>query len=143
MPVPTVTNSTFTDTTASATPNLPTQTLGQQDFLNLLIKQMTNQNPLEPMKDLDFIGQMAQFSSLEQAKSMQGDLSTLQANSLLGRTVEMQNALDPGITESGVAVGVQIKAGVPYVLLDNGQQYALSQVLSITPTPVSTQPTKQ
>ena len=37
-----------------------------EGFLKLLASQMTSQNPLEPMKDTEFIGQMAQFSQLEQ-----------------------------------------------------------------------------
>lgn len=74
----------------------PTQSLGKDDFLKLLITQLQNQDPTAPMEDREFIAQMAQFSSLEQMTNMSGEFSRLarmissgQAVNLLGRTVEV------------------------------------------------------
>jgi flagellar basal-body rod modification protein FlgD len=44
----------------------PNNVLDKNDFLEILITQLQNQDPTEPMKDKEFIAQMAQFSSLEQ-----------------------------------------------------------------------------
>jgi len=44
--------------------------LGKDDFLQLLVTQMTNQDPLEPMSDTEYIAQLAQFSSLEQLQNL-------------------------------------------------------------------------
>ena len=115
-----------TDTDA----RIPQRTLGQDDFLKLLVAQMTQQDPLNPKADIDFIAQMAQFSSLEQARSMQNGLATLQANSLLGRTVTINQN---GSTVVGVVSAVHIEEGTPHIVV-GGQSYELKQVLNIEQT---------
>ncbi len=54
------------------------QSMGRDQFMHILLAQLTNQNPLEPLKDQDFIAQMAQFSSLEELKSMDQRLSNFE-----------------------------------------------------------------
>ena len=44
--------------------------IGKDTFLQLLVTQIKNQNPLEPMDDKEFLSQMAQFSSLEQMQNL-------------------------------------------------------------------------
>lgn len=70
--------------------------LGKDEFLKILITQLTNQDPTEPMEDRDFIAQMAQFSTLEQMTNLSGEFQRLagllqsgQAVSLLGKTVDI------------------------------------------------------
>lgn len=46
------------------------QNMGRDQFLNILMTQLSNQNPLNPLEDKDFIAQMAQFSSVESMSSM-------------------------------------------------------------------------
>lgn len=72
------------------------QSLDKDDFLKILMTQLTYQDPTDPMKDRDFIAQMAQFSSLEQMTNMSrnfGDLASLfsagQASQVLGKQVEI------------------------------------------------------
>lgn len=72
-------------------------TLGQEDFLKLLIAQIKNQSPLKPQENGEFLGQMAQFSTVSGLQKMQQSLDTLtqsmtsnqalQASSLVGRNV--------------------------------------------------------
>ncbi|WP_246939932.1 flagellar hook assembly protein FlgD [Bacillus pinisoli] len=55
--------------------NQPTQksnsdVLGKDDFLRILMTQLQNQDPMNPMQDKDFIAQMATFTSLEQMTNM-------------------------------------------------------------------------
>ena len=54
--------------------------LGQDTFLTLLTTQLTNQNPLEPMDNQEFVAQLAQFSSVEGIKGMQGSLELMAAD---------------------------------------------------------------
>jgi flagellar basal-body rod modification protein FlgD len=119
--------------------NLPqrelVQTLGQQDFLKLLATQMSTQDPLKPMEDTAFIGQMAQFSSLEQSRSMQQDIESLQAGSLLGQQVILQVEKDK--TAQGVVEAVKLEAGTPKLIV-GGKAYGMEQLLSVANPPPQT-----
>ncbi len=79
--------------------DIPSQNLGANDFLRLLTVQLSNQNPLEPLKDTDFISQMSAFSSLEQMKQVNTTLDRfsreqrlVNAQDFLGKTVTYLNA---------------------------------------------------
>jgi len=75
----------------------PTSVLGKDDFLNLLVAQLQNQDPLKPMESTEFTAQLAQFSSLEQLYNVNDNLGLLensqmamhnnQAVSMIGKTV--------------------------------------------------------
>lgn len=116
------------------------KTLSQDDFLKLLVAQLSSQDPLNPTSETDFTAQMAQFSSLEQTKSMQAQLVTmreqqefLQANNLLGRTVALQTGEGEPVT--GLVTGLTMVAGKPEIVV-NGGSYELSSVLSVTAQPI-------
>jgi flagellar basal-body rod modification protein FlgD len=136
------------NTPAAIAARLPNKVLGQDDFLKLLVKQLTSQDPLNPQKDTDFIAQMAQFSSLEQSKAMQTNMAQLQTNmaqlqasSMLGYQVQVEKQNADGTTslDRGVVTAVQITAGKPQLLV-NGDAYDLSKVAVITVPQTSTQP---
>ncbi len=70
--------------------------MGQEDFLRLMTEQLKNQDPLKPMDQGEFIGQMAQFSTVKGIEQMNmglnnlsylmGESQALQAASMVGRT---------------------------------------------------------
>lgn len=77
--------------------------LGKDDFLNLLVAQLRNQDPLKPMESTEFTAQLAQFSSLEQLYNVNDNLGTLessqaamhnnQAVSMIGKTAWAQGSI--------------------------------------------------
>jgi flagellar basal-body rod modification protein FlgD len=120
-------------TAATSTTANPNSTLNQADFLKLLVTQMTSQDPLNPESDTDFAAQLAQFSSLQEATTMAGSMSTMQASSLIGSTVSVASATNGAQDTTGVVTAVDISSGTPEIEV-NGQLYSLSQILSISPT---------
>jgi flagellar basal-body rod modification protein FlgD len=140
MQVPSVTTPNSQTSNDSTVP-LPTQMLSQQDFLNLLVTQMTSQDPLKPMDSQDMLAQMVQFSTLNANTTMQSTLGQMQtgqdfsqATALLGRQVTLQ--VDDSTTAQGVVTGINTAGSVPQITV-NGQSYTLSQVLSVTNAPTT------
>jgi flagellar basal-body rod modification protein FlgD len=108
----------------------PQQNLGKDDFIKLLITQLSYQDPTAPMQDKEFIAQMAQFSSLEQMTNMSADFAKLtamlsgsEANGALGKNVEL---LDGERVVQGVIKAVT-RGESPTVLV-NGSYYNWDQV---------------
>ena len=134
MSVTSVTPNSVTGSTSTDTVQNTNQTLNQNDFLQLLVSQMENQDPLNPESDTDMASQMAQFTSLQQSSAMSGSLSMMQANSLVGSTVTVQ--VGSNNSASGVVSGVDMSTGSPQIVI-NGAEYSLSQVLAVVPTPTS------
>jgi hypothetical protein len=64
---------------------------------------------------------------------MAGDMATMQASSLIGSTVSVQSATNSNQETTGVVTAVDMSSGSPEIQV-NGQLYALSQILSISPT---------
>lgn len=112
----------------------PVQTLGQEDFLKLLVTQMSQQDPMNPVKDNEFIAQMAQFSALEQSKTMQQDMASLRANTLLGSTVTVTDEENKDGYVIGVVEGVFMNGKVPQLMVKD-RIYDLSAIQNITVTP--------
>ena len=107
--------------------------LGKDDFLKLLITQLSNQDPTSPMEDTQFISQMAQFSSLEQMTNMSTSFSKMadflnsqEAAGTLGKTVE----LDIGdTTVQGIVEGAT-RGENPQVMV-NGMYYSMDKIKAI------------
>jgi flagellar hook assembly protein FlgD len=79
--------------------NAGKQMLGADDFMKLLTTQLTSQDPMNPMKDTEFISQMANFTSLEQMRTLSKSFETFTSDqkmsaapAFLGRNVTVKNA---------------------------------------------------
>ena len=100
--------------------------MGKDDFLKLLVAQLKNQDPMAPSTDQEWIGQMAQFSQLEQASNTAKDTSRIAnqlghagALGLIGRTVTY--SVPKGEPVTGVVTQVDMAADGKATLTIAGQ----------------------
>jgi flagellar basal-body rod modification protein FlgD len=107
--------------------------MGKDEFLKILITQLSHQDPTEPMKDQEFIAQLAQFSSLEQMTNVTNEITKVaallaksQAVSLLGKTVEIVAGTQ--LVEGTVE---EVSGGDYPQILVNGLFYDASQVQAV------------
>jgi hypothetical protein len=100
--------------------------MGQEDFLRLMTEQLKNQDPLKPMDQGEFIGQMAQFSTVKGIEQMNaglnnlgylmGESQALQAASMVGRTAYIGTDVATLEGESGVQGSLTAPAPGPVTL---------------------------
>ncbi|QWU14172.1 flagellar basal-body rod modification protein FlgD [Paenibacillus sophorae] len=110
------------------------QTLGKDQFLKILVTQLQNQDPMQPMQDKEFIAQMAQFTSVEQLMNISGQLSALNqslgsVSGLIGKNVSW---LDSSTSQqkSGTVDSIVISDGVQYALVGT-EKIALKDITRI------------
>lgn len=112
--------------------------LGQNEFLKILIAQLQNQDPMQPMQDRDFIAQMAQFSSVEQMMKMANEIELLRqsmgiSSDLIGKNVswyEMNDSRTGLVTASGVVEAITFNQGKQYAIVD-GKMVAIDELVKI------------
>ncbi|GIV09093.1 MAG: flagellar hook capping protein [Fimbriimonadales bacterium] len=103
-------------------------TMDTYQFLQLLIVELTSQNPMDPVKDRDFLAQMAQLNTAQQMERIGNMFTTFQAAGLIGREVEA--ALPSGVHITGKVEGVQIVAG-RVLLTINGEAIPMESLRTI------------
>ena len=111
------------------------QQLNADDFLKLLTVQLQNQDPLKPMEDAQFMGQMAQFAALEQTRDLNTSFANFtkqQAVASAAQYIGMQVTLKApdGTDIVGPVSAVNLTADGPMVVV-NGTAYASSSVTSV------------
>lgn len=107
------------------------------EFMKLLLTQLKNQDPLDPMKDADFAAQLAQFSSLQQMQSLNNSFKEMlmlqeltQGANLVGKTITYAQPGSTAIAQ-GVVDSVSIADG-KLQLLVGGTPVTLDQVRGVT-----------
>ncbi len=117
------------------------EVLGKDDFLNLMLIQMRNQDPLNPMDNQAMLSQMAQFSSLEQMSNLndtiagqQASDTFMQATGLLGKQVTIwdpNSSPDQPSTLTSKVSAVRFTESGPQVTLENGLVGSIDQLLQV------------
>jgi flagellar basal-body rod modification protein FlgD len=109
-------------------------TLGKDDFLKILMTQLQNQDPLNPLQDKDFIAQMATFSTLEQITNLatsfdrwaneQKQNQMIQMNQFVGKEISWHKVVDEDqlIVEEGTGViqSIRYKGDYAEFILEDG-----------------------
>lgn len=117
----------------------PSQDMDRDAFLKLLMTQLQNQDPMNPMEDTEFVSQMAQFSSLEQMTNLnetvrkmfdqQQKSDFVSHSDLIGKKVEFAHVVEeaaddqPAVTEvrEGIVSSVIFKEGKAHLVIDNAR----------------------
>lgn len=110
--------------------------LGKDDFLRLFVAQLQHQDPMNPMSDMDFMGQMASFSTLEQVSNLAAEnarvadsLASSNAIGLIGRTVTWTDENDESHT--GVVEKVTTAGGSPSLTVAGVDGVTLSNISQV------------
>lgn len=112
--------------------------LGQDQFLQLLIAQLQNQDPLDPVSNQDFIQQLATLNTVSGIQSLNANFSEMlklqqltQGADLIGKTIEYTLPGDPA-SKTGKVTSVQAEDG-KFVLQVGSDQVGLDQISSVNP----------
>ncbi len=118
--------------TSTRTNKLGTSNLDKDAFLQLLVCQMQNQDPLNPSTDTEFVSQLATFSQLEQLQNLSSTSEKSQAFSLVGKEVVLTTEDSSGATKyvTGTVdfinvTGNTVKLSVDGALYDQDQIYSV------------------
>ncbi len=116
--------------------------LGKDAFLKLLVLQLQNQDPLEPVDNADMLSQLAQFSALESQQNLNDNFTNLAGNidqlnfisasQLLGKSVQGVDV--NGDLREGIVEGVHLDGSIVLLTVD-GELMAMTGILSIDTKP--------
>ena len=126
-PVSSITPASVPSSTASAA------SVDYDAFLQLLVAEMQNQDPTEPMDSTEYVAQLASFSNVEQSIQMNEKLdSILGVSFLAGAGSLIGKQLTSAEGETGEVVQVKITNGIGTAVLDSGQEVAVDGKVTIS-----------
>jgi flagellar basal-body rod modification protein FlgD len=109
---------------------------GRDDFLQLLVSQLQNQDPLEPVGQQDMLQQLAQFSMLEGVEQLNANFSQMlklqelnEGANLVGRTVRYESGAT-GETQEGLVSEARVDGGQLIFVID-GEDVSLDQIEAV------------
>lgn len=132
-----VTSATDTTRSSSTSSTTTTNSVDYNTFLQLLVAEMKNQDPTNPMDTSQYMSQFAQLSTVEQAMQTNAKLDALlssqslsQADGLIGKTVSFTDST--GASFSGKVVSVSINTDSSIATLEDGTKVGVGPGLTIS-----------
>ncbi|WP_349437282.1 flagellar hook assembly protein FlgD [Pararhizobium sp. A13] len=130
----TSTTTTASTTTSSSTADAASASLNYDSFLKLLVAQMKNQDPTEPMDSSEQIAQLATFSQVEQTIKTNTNLESLlartslsEANAVIGKTVTSADGETTGVVKE-----VKLYSDGIIAVLENGDELVVGAGVTIS-----------
>lgn len=133
-------NSTNSTASTNSTSNSDSSSIDENQFLNLFVQSLQNQDPLEPMSNSEMMQQLTQLTQIQNTNNMKTILTDLAASiegqnpignylDLIGKTVKVQG--DSG-QDDGTVLSVG-KDGQDVVFeMENGDTYNVSQIVGVS-----------
>jgi len=119
----------YTDTSTTSGSSSSSE-LGKEAFLQLLLTQLTYQDPLDPMDDQDFVAQLAQFSSLEQLTNISTGITDLNENVQENQMFSAIQFIGKTVRASGETIQLEEgKASTIYYNVASDAETVLANVL--------------
>jgi len=124
---------TSTETSSGKNTAAASASIDYNSFLRLLVAQMKNQDPTNPMDSTEYVAQLANFSQVEQSVQTNAKLDRLlqssalaQADSVIGRTVTSADG-----ETSGTVASVRLASGGLIAVLASGKEVAIGAGVTI------------
>ncbi|TMV52035.1 flagellar hook capping protein [Paenibacillus mesophilus] len=132
-----VSNGTFYYKNAVEKQKTGSNNMGKDEFLKILVTQLSNQDPTQPLQDKEFIAQMATFTSVEQLTNMAGEMKLLRqsigfSSGLIGKTIgwTQKDSNSEPETLSGVVESIKIKESKQYAVVGD-KEVPIDQITEI------------
>ena len=114
-----------------------------QDFIHLMITQLKNQDPTQPMSNEQLLQQMTDIGQLESTDQLQSSMTTMTLQNNIGAAANLLGKSIVGMDDQknltkGVVNGVLVQNNLVYLTLDSGANVQLGNVTSIAPAPATT-----
>ncbi len=128
----------------TSTSTLPNKmALKAEDFINLMVTELKNQDPTKPASNEELLSQMSQIGQLQSSNDLTTSLKTMvlqnslgSASGMIGKTVAGLNDAKENVT--GIVNSVRVEDSNVYLELDNGKTLQMSNVTSVAPNGSST-----
>ncbi len=111
--------------------------LNPSDFIKMMITQLQNQDPTDPVKNGELLAQMSQISQLQSSTTLTSTLKDLTLQNQVGSASNLIGKMVKGLDEgndpvSGLVTSIKVAGGVVNLQLDNGKELGLGRVTDIT-----------